>query len=165
MSLKISPVSFELESFIDSLEGSDGMLIPILHKAQAIYGYLSVEVQNYIAQRLEIPAAKVFGVVTFYSFFNTVPKGRFKISVCMGTACFVRGASAVLEKFKLQAKVDAGGVSSDNLFSLDAIRCVGACGLAPVVSVNEKVYGRVSPEDVDAIIEEYLMEDGRYDKA
>ena len=150
----------ELESFIDSIEAADGMLMPVLHKAQELYGYLPAVVQNHIAERLNLPAAKVFGVVTFYSFFNTAPKGRFQINVCMGTACFVRDAQAVLERFKSQLGVEPGGVSGDMLFSLDAIRCVGACGLAPVVSVNGKVYGRVTPDDVAGIVEEYLVKSG-----
>lgn len=160
MSLESVTISRELAGFMDSLENTDGMLIPALHKAQEIYGYLPVSVQNYIAERLNIPAAKVFGVVTFYSFFNTTPKGQFQINVCMGTACFVRGAGDVLERFKSQLGVEVGGVSEDKLFSLDALRCVGACGLAPVVSVNGKVYGRVSPDDVEGIIEEYLVKGG-----
>lgn len=146
----------ELDKYIDSLENRDGALIAVLHKAQEIYGYLPVEVQNHVAQRLNIPAAKVFGVVTFYSFFNTRPKGKYKINVCMGTACFVRGAQAVLDEIKRQVNAEVGETSEDGMFSLDAIRCVGACGLAPVVSVNGKVYGRVQAGDVGGIIEEYL---------
>jgi len=161
MPSKAAVILPELDGFIDSLEISDGMLMPILHKAQELYGYLPAAVQNHIAERLSIPAAKVFGVVTFYSFFNTAPKGRYQISVCMGTACFVREAEAVLTEFKSQLGIDPGGVSGDMLFSLDAIRCVGACGLAPVVSVNGKVYGRVAPDDVKGIVEEYLVKGGQ----
>lgn len=158
-------ISPELDEFIDSLEDKDGALITVLHKAQDIYGWIPVEVQNHIARRLEITAAKVFGVVTFYSFFNTKPKGKFKISVCMGTACFVRGAQAVLDEFNKQLGVVVGETSEDKLFSLDAIRCVGACGLAPVVSVNGKVYGRVKPEEVKDIIEECLAKGEEYGQA
>lgn len=150
----------ELDEYIDSLENKDGALIAVLHKAQEIYGWLPVEVQNHVAQRLEIPAAKVFGVVTFYSFFNTKPKGKYKINVCMGTACFVRGAQAVLDELRSQVGAEVGETSGDDMFSLDAIRCVGACGLAPVVSVNGKVYGRVQAGDVGRIIEEYLAQGG-----
>jgi len=161
MPLDAAAISPELETYIDSLDSTDGMLMPVLHKAQELYGYLPVTVQNHIAERLKLPAAKVFGVVTFYSFFNTAPKGQFQISVCMGTACFVRDAGAVLERFKSQLKIEPGGVSDDMMFSLDAIRCVGACGLAPVVSVNGKVYGRVIPDDVEGIVEEYLVKGGQ----
>ena len=164
MPLDAAAISTELDVFIDSLDSRDGMLMPVLHKAQELYGYLPVTVQNHIAERLELPAAKVFGVVTFYSFFNTAPKGRFKVSVCMGTACFVRDAEAVLERLKSQLGISPGEVSGDMMFSLDAIRCVGACGLAPVVSVNGKVYGRVAPDDVEGIVEEYLVEGGQNEK-
>ena len=150
----------ELDAYIDSLPVREGALITVLHKAQELYGYLPTEIQNHIAEKLNIPCAKVYGVVTFYSFFNTTPKGKHNISVCMGTACFVRGSQNVLEEFKKQLHIEAGETTADSLFSLDAIRCVGACGLAPVVSVNGKVYGRVKAENVQEILEEYLaMED------
>jgi len=145
----------ELDKFIDGLETKEGALISVLHKAQDIFGYLPKEVQQHVARRLELPDSKVCGVVTFYSFFNTEPKGKFRIDVCMGTACFVRGAGDVLEQFKRELGINVGGTSADGLFSLDALRCVGACGLAPVVSVNGKVYGRVTPGDVKGIIEEH----------
>ncbi len=145
-----------LDEFIDSLETKEGKLIVVLHKAQDMYGYLPVSIQNHIAHRLGLPSSRVYGVVTFYSFFNTKPKGRFKVAVCMGTACFVRGAGDILEGFKKELKVSVGETSEDKLFSLDAIRCVGACGLAPVVSVNGKVFGRVKTSDVKGIIEEHM---------
>ncbi len=148
----------ELDTFINELPTKDGKLIVVLHKAQDIYGYLPVNVQNHIAHRLELPSSKVYGVVTFYSFFNTKPKGRFKVNVCMGTACFVRGAGDILEGFKKELSVNVGETSEDKLFSLDAIRCVGACGLAPVVSVNGRVFGRVQTSDVKNIIEEHMAE-------
>ena len=156
----ISAALQELDAYIDSLPVPEGALITVLHKAQELYGYLPTEVQNHIAEKLNIPCAKVYGVVTFYSFFNTTPKGKQKISVCMGTACFVRGSQNILGEFEKQLHIAVGETTEDNLFSLDAIRCVGACGLAPVVSVNGKVYGRVKAEDVKKILEEYLaMED------
>lgn len=154
---EVSVMDFpEIEEFINSLDTTKGALITVLHKAQDIYGYLSTDIQNYIAHKLDIPSAKVFGVVTFYSFFNTKPKGKFQISVCMGTACFVRGSQIVLDELKKQLNIEVGETSEDTLFSLDAIRCVGACGLAPVVSVNGKIYGRVKAEEVKDIIDEYL---------
>ncbi len=150
----------ELDAFIDAFETKKGKLIIVLHKAQDIIGYLPVSVQNHIAHKLSLPSARVYGVVTFYSFFNTKPKGKFKVNVCMGTACFVRGSEDVLKEFEKLLKIKSGETTEDKLFSIDALRCVGACGLAPVVSVNGNVYGRVVPEDVDKIIEEYLAKGG-----
>lgn len=148
----------EIDAFIDELaqRGSlDGKLIAILHKAQGIVGYLPKEVQAHVARRLSIPPSKVYGVVSFYSYFTMIPKGKNVISVCMGTACFVLGASKVLAEFKKVLGIEAGETTPDHLFSLKALRCVGACGLAPVVVVNEKIYGKVTIEDVGKIIEEY----------
>jgi NADH-quinone oxidoreductase subunit E len=146
----------ELDAFIDSLPDLNGKLIVVLHKAQDIIGWLPEEAQNHIAKRLSVPSSKVYGVVTFYSFFNTRPKGKFKINVCLGTACFVRGASDVIREFEKLLNIKNGETTKDSMFSLDSLRCVGACGLAPVVMVNGKVYGRVTVKDVDAIYEEYL---------
>ena len=145
----------ELEAFIDALPQMNGELIKVLHKAQSIFGYLPEELQTFVAKKMNIPTAKVFGVVSFYSYFTMKPKGKHPISVCMGTACYVRGAEKILEEFKKQLGVGLGDCTEDGLFSLDALRCVGACGLAPVVLVGEKVYGRVKTEDVKKIIDEY----------
>ena len=150
----------ELDKFIDALPEKEGKLIVVLHKAQEIVGYLSEELQDHIAHKLMIPAARVYGVVTFYSFFNTKPKGKFKVNLCLGTACFVRGAQEVLDEFSKHLHIAPGETSDDMLFSLDALRCVGACGLAPVVSVNGKVYGRVSASNVSEIIEEHMSMGG-----
>jgi len=146
----------ELDAFIDALPTKQGKLITVLHRAQDIFGYLPTEVQNHVAHRLDVPSSKVYGVVTFYSFFNTKPKGKYKVNVCLGTACFVRGAQAVMDEFSKVLEIKPSESTKDMLFSLDGIRCVGACGLAPVVSVNGKVYGRVTPEDVNGIVEEYM---------
>jgi len=148
----------EIDLYIDQLaaQGSlDGKLIAILHRAQEILGYLPNEVQAHIAHRLSMPPAKVFGVVTFYSFFSMVPKGKYVINVCMGTACFVVGADAVLNEFKKVLGIEAGETTPDRLFSLNALRCVGACGLAPLVLVNDKLYGKVTVADVKGIIDGY----------
>ncbi|BCN31403.1 NADH-quinone oxidoreductase subunit NuoE [Anaeromicropila herbilytica] len=145
----------QLEKFIDSLPEKEGELIKVLHKAQEIFGYLPKEVQHFVAKKLGVPAAKVYGVVTFYSFFNMEPKGEHTISVCMGTACYVRGAETVLEEFKSQLGIECNQTTKDGKFTLDALRCVGACGLAPVVMVDSKVYGRVTKEMVKDIIAEY----------
>ena len=144
----------ELDRFIEELESKEGALISVLHKAQEIFGYLPQEVQRHIAKKLMLPDAKVYGVVTFYSFFNTEPRGQFRVDICMGTACFVRGAGDVLEQFKRELGVNVGETTADGVFSLDALRCVGACALAPVVTVNGKVYGKVTPSDVKGILEE-----------
>jgi NADP-reducing hydrogenase subunit HndA len=133
----------------------EGELINVLHKVQHKLGYLPAEVQEVIARELKTSVAKVYGVVTFYSFFTMIPKGEFPISICMGTACYVRGAEQVLSEFKRQLKVEVGESTQDGKFSLNCFRCVGACGLAPVVMVGEKVYGRVAPTQVKQIIAEY----------
>jgi NADH-quinone oxidoreductase subunit E/NADP-reducing hydrogenase subunit HndA len=130
-------------------------LINVLHQVQSKLGYLPAEVQEVIAKELNTSVAKVYGVVTFYSFFTMIPQGEFPISICMGTACYVRGAEQVLSEFKRQLKVEVGESTNDGKFSINCLRCVGACGLAPVVTVGEKVFGRVAPSQVKDIIAEY----------
>ena len=136
-------------------ENKENELINVLHRVQQKLGYLPAEVQEVIARELKMSVAKVYGVVTFYSFFTMIPQGEFPISVCMGTACYVRGAEQVLSEFKRQLKVEVGESTEDGKFSINCLRCVGACGLAPVVTVGEKVYGRVAPSEVKKIIAEY----------
>lgn len=133
----------------------EGELINILHKVQGELGYLPEEVQREIAKNLNIPVSKVYGVVTFYSFFTMKPKGKYNIAVCLGTACYVRGAEPLLEEIKKQLNIDVGQVTEDGRFSLDCLRCVGACGLAPVMLVGEKVYGRLDPSMVAGILAQY----------
>ncbi|MEI7596656.1 MAG: NADH-quinone oxidoreductase subunit NuoE [Bacteroidota bacterium] len=145
----------ELKDICKSFNNEAGELINVLHKAQHHFGYLPADVQEVIAEGLRIPVAKVFGVVTFYSYFTMTPKGEHPISICMGTACYVRGAEKVLEEFKRILKIQVGETSVDGKFSLSSLRCVGACGLAPVVMIGEKTYGRVSPDGVKDIIKEY----------
>ena len=151
----------ELEAFINSLETTKGALIEILHKAQNIFGYLSRDVQLFIARKLGIPGAEVYGVVSFYSYFTTKPSGKHTISVCMGTACFVRGADKIIEKFKEVLGIESNGTTEDGLFTLKDVRCIGACGLAPVVMIDGKVYGRVKVEDVEGIINTYRNKEGK----
>jgi NADH-quinone oxidoreductase subunit E/NADP-reducing hydrogenase subunit HndA len=146
----------KIHEICDSFGNRHGELINILHKCQETFGYLPAEVQEVIAEKVELPAAKVYGVVTFYSFFSMIPKGQYPISICTGTACYVRGAETVLNEFKKRLDIEVGQTSEDGKFSLSCLRCVGACGLAPVVQVGEKTYGRVAPDDVEGIIEEYL---------
>lgn len=146
----------ELEQFINELPEKKGALIAVLHKAQSIFGYLPKEVQVFVGEKLNIPASQVYGVVSFYSFFTMVPKGKYPISVCLGTACYVRGADKVLDAFKKEVGIEVGQTTPDGKFSLDALRCVGACGLAPVALIGDKVYGRIgSAEEVKKILNEY----------
>ena len=146
----------ELESYINSLDTKEEALITVLHKAQEIFGYLPKEVQEFIADKLNEPLARVYGVVSFYSFFTMIPNGVIAISVCLGTACFVRGAEKVLDEFQSRLGIKAGETSPDGKFSLDVLRCIGACGIAPVVLVNGKVYKKVEAGEVKNIVSEYM---------
>jgi NADP-reducing hydrogenase subunit HndA len=130
-------------------------LINVLHKCQEHFGYLPAEVQEVVSGELVVPVAKVYGVVTFYSFFTMTPKGKHPISICMGTACYVRGAEKVLDEFRKELGLQVGQTTTDGKFSLSSLRCVGACGLAPVVMVGDKTFGRVAPDDVKNILKEY----------
>lgn len=145
----------QIKEICASFRNDKGELISVLHKVQSLFGYLPAEVQEVIAKELNMSVAKVYGVVTFYSFFTMLPKGRHPISICTGTACHVRGAEAVLEEFKKQLNIEVGETTESGKFSLSCLRCVGACGLAPVVMVGDKTYGRVSPDMVESILEEY----------
>jgi len=130
-------------------------LINVLHKCQEHFGYLPAEVQEVVSNELVIPIVKIYGVITFYSFFTMTPKGKHPVSICMGTACYVRGAEKVLDEFKKELGLQVGQTTTDGKFSLSSLRCVGACGLAPVVMVGDKTYGRVAPDDVKNILKEY----------
>lgn len=145
----------KINEICDSFNNEPLELINVLHKTQEHFGYLPAEVQEAIASKMNISTAQVYGVVTFYSFFTMTPKGKHPISICMGTACYVRGAEKVLDEFKKELAVSVGQTTADGKFSLSSLRCVGACGLAPVVLVGEKTYGRVAPDDVKAILKEY----------
>jgi len=157
-SIKVGLQPCEIEKIKEiclSFNNEPGELINVLHKTQSHFGYLPAEVQEQIAEGLKISVAKVYGVVTFYSFFTMLPKGQHPISICTGTACYVRGAEKVLDEFRRILKIKVGETSGDGKFSLSCLRCVGACGLAPVVMIGEKVYGRVSPDGVKDILGEY----------
>lgn len=145
----------ELGEFIDNLSDKKGALIAVLHKAQHIFGYLPQEVQKFVAKKLDLPVSKVNGVVTFYSYFTEIPTGKYVINVCMGTACFVKGAGEVLEEFERKLSIKVGQTTPDGKFTVQVLRCVGACGLAPVVTVNDKVYGHFTKQMVDKILDEY----------
>lgn len=145
----------KIKEICKSFNNDPGELINVLHKTQETFGYLPAEVQEVVAAELNISVAKVYGVVTFYSFFTMIPKGKYPISICTGTACYVRGAEKVLDEFKRMLNIKVGETTPDGKFSLNCLRCVGACGLAPVVLIGEKVYGRVSPDGVRDILKEY----------
>ena len=131
-------------------------LIQILNEFQDKYGYISNEVQEEISKYLEIPMAEIYGVITFYSRFTMKPKGKYNVAVCLGTACFVKGSEKILDKLKERLGIDVGETTSDGKFSIEATRCVGACGLAPVFTVNDEVYGKATPELLDKVLDEYM---------
>jgi len=143
----------DMDRVIRLYAGERGQLIRILQKAQEIFGYLPEEVQAYIAEKLEIPVSEVNGVVTFYSLFATEPKGKYTLSVCMGTACYVKGAQALMDALKEELKIDEGETTPDGVFTIKSTRCVGACGLAPILMANEDVYGKASPGEIKKIIQ------------
>ena len=145
-----------LRKVIDSHKGQPGATMPVLQAAQEIFGYLPEEVQIMIAEGLDIPLSEVYGVSTFYSLFSLNPKGKYQISVCLGTACYVKGAAEVLAAVEKKLGISPGGITPDGLFSLDACRCIGACGLAPVMMINEEVYGRLTAAQVGPILDQYL---------
>lgn len=148
----------EIQSFIDSIDDKRGALIAVLHKAQQLYRFLSNELILYISEKMDIPSSKVFGVISFYSYFTTRERGKYVINVCLGTACFVRGADAIMKEFEKELNLKVGETSKDMKFTLSGLRCIGACGLAPVVMINEKVYGRVEVDQVKKIIAECKQE-------
>jgi NADH:ubiquinone oxidoreductase subunit E len=136
-------------------EHGESYLISVLQKVQEEQGYLSREAMDEVSQRMQIPAAQVSGAATFYHFFNLKPKGKYRVTVCMGTACFVRGAGKVLDRLKELLGIREGETTEDGMFSIDSARCLGACALAPVVLINERVYGNVSPGDVERMLKEH----------
>lgn len=145
----------ELEAVIQKLGDQKGALMPILQAAQGIYGYLPVEVQRIVAEGLNVPLEEVYGVATFYSQFTLVPKGEYRISVCLGTACYVKGSGAVFARLEKRLGIGNGECTPDGRFSLEACRCIGACGLAPVMTINDEVYGRLNVDDIDQILDKY----------
>ncbi|MGL5088395.1 MAG: NAD(P)H-dependent oxidoreductase subunit E [Cetobacterium sp.] len=148
----------ELKNYIDEIEDINGVLISVLHKGQEIFGYVPREVQEFIAKELKLPIAKVYGVVSFYHFFSMTPKGKYAISVCTGTACYVRGAEKVLDSVKNYLGIGVGETTEDGLFSIDTLRCIGACGLAPVVLIGKDVYGKEDVKNMKKILEKYRKE-------
>ena len=144
-----------LDKFIAEHKKEKGALMPILQKAQEIYGYLPIEVQRHIALSMDIPLEEVYGVSTFYSQFSLNPKGKVAIAVCLGTACYVKGSGDILDRITQEIGVRAGETSADGYYSVEATRCIGACGLAPVLTINDEVYGRLVPNDMPGILAKY----------
>lgn len=145
----------KIKEICKKFNNEGGELINVLHQTQHYIGYLPAEAQELIAKELHISVAQVYGVVSFYSFFTMTPKGEHPVSVCMGTACYVRGAEKVLDEFKRLLKINVGETTPDGKFSLVALRCIGACGLAPVITIGDQVYGRLAPDDVKGILDQY----------
>ncbi|MBR6241933.1 MAG: NAD(P)H-dependent oxidoreductase subunit E [Ruminococcus sp.] len=145
----------QLLKVIEEKKGDKGALMPILQKAQEIYGYLPIEVQKIISDKTGTPLEKIYGVVTFYAQFSLYPKGEYTISVCLGTACYVKGSGDIYDKLQEKLGISGGECTPDGKFSLDACRCIGACGLAPVMSINGEVHGRLTPSMIDGILARY----------
>ena len=160
---KISSIPFKgtpeqkakLDAVIAECKDDKSQLMHVMQEAQGIYGYLPREVQVMIAEGMDVPLEKVYGVATFYAQFSLNPKGKYKISVCLGTACYVKGAGDIFDKLSERLGIANGGCTDDAKFSLEACRCIGACGLAPVLTVNDEVYGRLTADDVDSILAKY----------
>jgi NADH:ubiquinone oxidoreductase subunit E len=148
-------VMAKVDEIIDAHKGKPGCLIPVLEECQGVTGYLPVELQEYIGKALSIPGSTIYGVVTFYSFFSMVPKGRHIIKVCLGTACYVRGTKNILKVLGDRLDLQVGQTTEDRRFSLEAVRCLGACGLAPVMVVDEDTHGGVTLDRIENILERY----------
>jgi NADH:ubiquinone oxidoreductase subunit E len=144
-----------ISQIIDEYKDKEGSLIQILHMAQGIYGYLPLELQQFIAQKLDKPLSEVYGVVTFYSFFSTQPKGENIIKVCLGTACYVRGGKKIVQRLTEMLGIGVGDTTQDRKFTLEVMRCIGACGLAPAIVINDTVYKQVNPDKLESILEKY----------
>lgn len=145
----------ELQKAIDEHKGQKGALMPVLQAAQGIFGCVPMDVQEHIADALGTTLSDVYGVATFYSQFSLMPKGKYVVGVCLGTACYVRGAQKVLDRVEKELGLEVGGTSSDSLFTLQATRCLGACGLAPVMMINDEVFGRLTEDEIPSILDKF----------
>ncbi len=145
----------ELRAALADIKKMNGALMPALQTAQGIYGYLPIEVQKIVSEELNVPLEEIFGVATFYSQFKLNPVGKYSVSVCLGTACYVKGAGNIIDRLKRELNLEEGGTSADGMFSLAATRCIGCCGLAPVLTVNEDVYGKLVADDIPGILSKY----------
>lgn len=163
MKKKISNIPFKgtaeqeakLMEIIDANKHDKSRLMAVMQQAQDVYGYLPIEVQNMIAQGMEVPLEKVYGISTFYAQFSLSPKGKYNISVCLGTACYVKGAQSLVDKLEEKLGIGVDECTADGKFSLEACRCIGACGLGPVLTVNDEVYGKLTVDDIDGILAKY----------
>jgi NADH:ubiquinone oxidoreductase subunit E len=145
----------QLEIAIGYYNRSPEALIQILHRAQELFGYLRPDVVDFVAQKLTLPVSQVYGVISFYSFFSTIPRGKYTIMACMGTACYVRGAEQVVQAFEKELGIQRGQTTTDGLFSLKCVRCLGACGMAPVAMIGEDVHSKIKPNTVKKIVRQY----------
>lgn len=145
----------EYKLFLDGLRGKKGALITALHRAQDDFGYLPLEIQEIVSEKLRVAMSEIYGVATFYSRFTFIPKGENVISVCLGTACYVKGAESILEELEKQLEIKSGETTPDLKFSISSTRCIGDCGIAPVISINNKAYGNLKKEDIKGILDEY----------
>ena len=155
MSGKLETMTPELKAFIEEWKQKPGNLIMVLHQVQQTYGYIPRNIAIEISERLSVPLAKIYGVVTFYNFFKLEKAGKYKIQVCLGTACYIRGGDDLLKALEKELGIGLNSTTPDGLFSIEAVRCLGCCGLAPVIVVNGNVHGRLTAKDVPAIIEQY----------
>ncbi len=146
----------ELQKILETYTNDKSNLIQILNEVQEKYGYIPEFAQKEISEYLNIPMAEVYGVITFYARFTLKPKGKYNVAVCLGTACFVKGSEKILDRLKQKLGIDVGETTKDGKFSIEATRCIGACGLAPVFTVNGEVYGKATPELLDKVIDEYM---------
>ena len=149
----------QLFEIIEKHKNEPGAIMPVLQEAQNVYGYLPIEVQQMVADGLGVPLSEVFGVATFYSQFSLTPKGKYNISVCLGTACYVKGSGKILEELSKELGIEAEECTEDGKFSLTACRCIGACGLAPAMSIDDQVYKQVNPDKLEQILKRYYEED------
>ena len=152
---QIAAKNAELEAYISENKDVEGVLIPVMQKAQELFGYLSLETMELMSERLDVPVSEIYGVATFYALFSLTPKGEYVISVCTGTACYVKGAQLVLDEVKKQLGIESGETTPDGKFSIQDTRCLGCCGLAPVMVINNDVYGRLEPADIKDILAKY----------
>lgn len=149
----------KIQDFIDKIDDKQGDIIKILHYAQECYGFLPKELQLYIARAVDLPASKINGIVTFYSFFSEKPTGKYSVSVCMGTACYVKKSKEILDEFEKLLNIGSDGISKNGLFSLNSVRCIGACGLGPVIKINDQIIGHVKKEMVKDIIKDITQKE------
>lgn len=155
--IKSSERMVKISEIIEQFKDMKGALIPVLHEVQDIYGYLPKEILEFVSEQMDLPMTEIYGVATFYSFFSLEPKGEYVIRVCLGTACYIKGSQGILDQLCQELNVKVQGTTTDNRFTLDATRCLGACGLAPVITIGDKVYGRLSKNDIPKILKEYAV--------